>query len=485
VLHAEEKIRVFINYAREDLASARRLHADLLQHGIDPWLDVVNLKPGQVWELETRKAIREANFVIMLISSKSVEKRGFVNAEIRECLDIQNQLPEGRVFILPARLDPCDPSFEQLRKLQCVDLFPYEAGLQKLVRVIFNEQPHRRNLTRVPDGSSAALGREDIAEPTMGGLIAHPVETVKASFRIDVLCFFDDDVLVLGSGHLHEKDTRRLRLNRLVSQIEYRHPPTGMDGRFSDHRQTRRHIELGYNDIAVVDRSTNKSVMKATCDRYAGVNSADWSPDGACVAVGSENYQAIVKTVGELLPKENYSKDHRSADINSVAWQPSMNPLFGSSTDICVCNPEGKLIRKLAQMPKTVECVAVEPQARLMVAVDIAGNILIFNEYGVLIAEREGVPSLAGHAAMSLYPLAGRYAFHASRSLAFSSDSRFLAQCACTGPGGIRVFDLRDGRMLTIDAAETNHLAWHPADPRLLVTAGEDRISFWRLTEAN
>jgi hypothetical protein len=482
VPEAKQNIRVFINYAREDIAWAQRLYVDLVQHGIEPWLDLVKLLPGQSWKREIRKAIREANFVITLISSRSVEKRGFVNAEIRECLDLLNELPEATVFMLPVRLEPCDPSFERLRELHWVDLFPsYEAGLEKLLRVMFNERPHKRNLTRVADASSAALGKGDIPKPTRGGLTAKQVVKAKATFRIDVLCFFDHDVLVLGSGHLDENSTRDIKNHRLVRQIEYRHPPTGMDGRFSDHKQTQRHVELGYHEIVIFDRVTGKSLAEANCDSYSTICSADWSPDGACVAVGSVNFLTIVKLNGDLLPKENYGNERRSADITSVAWQPSINPLFGSSSDVCVSNPEGKLIRKLAQMPASVTCVAIEPRARIMAAVDVAGDVMMFNEYGELIAQREGLPSLAGP------PHVGEYAFHASRSLEFSSDSRFLAQCACTGgtKGGINIFDVRDGRTLFIDAPETNLLAWHPANPGILVSASADQITFWSIAESD
>ena len=43
------------------------------------------------------------------------------------------------------------------------------------------------------------------------------------------------------------------------------------------------------------------------------------------------------------------------------------------------------------------------------------------------------------------------------------------------------VLDLRTGEMGVLDTSEANHLAWHPSDPRVLVTAELDRVTFWRI----
>ena len=54
-------VQVFISYAREDRAMARRLYADLQQAGVAPWLDVENLLPGQRWRIMINQAIRHSN----------------------------------------------------------------------------------------------------------------------------------------------------------------------------------------------------------------------------------------------------------------------------------------------------------------------------------------------------------------------------------------------------------------------------------------
>lgn len=127
--------RIFISYAKEDKDFAEKLYRDLKQAGEWPWLDSVDLIPGQPWEATIRKAISDSAYFIALLSSRSVKKKGTVNKEISHAIDIAKELPEGDVFIIPARIDECDPSFEALKKLHWADLFPsYKNGFDILLR---------------------------------------------------------------------------------------------------------------------------------------------------------------------------------------------------------------------------------------------------------------------------------------------------------------------------------------------------------------
>lgn len=129
--------RVFISYAKEDKSLAEKLYNDLRQAGVSPWLDSVDLAPGQPWEKAIRTAISDSSYFLALLSSRSVRKRGFVQREIRYALNIAEERPENEIFIIPVRLDECEPSFEGLQRLHRADLFPfYESGLEQLLRTI-------------------------------------------------------------------------------------------------------------------------------------------------------------------------------------------------------------------------------------------------------------------------------------------------------------------------------------------------------------
>jgi len=131
-----KKIKIFISYAREDYESARRLYMELLSEDLEPWLDREKLLPGQRWEQVIDSAIRESQYFIVLLSSNALEKRGYIQKEIKKGLDILQEIPDSQVFLIPARLDDCQPTHPQLRELQWVDLFPeWNVGLKRIIAV--------------------------------------------------------------------------------------------------------------------------------------------------------------------------------------------------------------------------------------------------------------------------------------------------------------------------------------------------------------
>jgi len=124
----------FLSYAHEDAASARRLYDALSSHGVKVWFDRVAIRPGERWEHAVSKGIRESRYFLALLSSRAVSKRGFVQREIREALELLAEYPDDGIYVIPLRLDDCVPSHDQLRGLQWVDLFPvWNDGLERLV----------------------------------------------------------------------------------------------------------------------------------------------------------------------------------------------------------------------------------------------------------------------------------------------------------------------------------------------------------------
>jgi hypothetical protein len=128
-------VRPFISYAREDADIARRLFEDISVRGGLPWLDVECLLPGQDWTDAVRVAIREASHFIALISTRSVNKRGYVQKELRQALEIRTEFPPGATFVIPVRIDPTIPVHQDLLRLHWLDLFPsYEHSLPRLMK---------------------------------------------------------------------------------------------------------------------------------------------------------------------------------------------------------------------------------------------------------------------------------------------------------------------------------------------------------------
>lgn len=114
-------LKVFLCYAHSNQNAVQDLYQHLIKNGVDTWLDKERLFPGQDWELEIRKAVRESDIVIICLS-KQFNQAGFRQKEVRLALDTAMEQPEGEIFIIPARLEECD-TLESLRKWHWVDLF--------------------------------------------------------------------------------------------------------------------------------------------------------------------------------------------------------------------------------------------------------------------------------------------------------------------------------------------------------------------------
>lgn len=130
------KLHVFLCHASQDKPAVRELFKRLaFEPWIEPWLDEEALLPGQDWDLEIYKATRDADAIIICLSNISVVKEGYVNKEIRRALDIADEKPDGTIYVIPLRLDDCNPSFERLRQLHWVDYFTPN-GHERLVKAL-------------------------------------------------------------------------------------------------------------------------------------------------------------------------------------------------------------------------------------------------------------------------------------------------------------------------------------------------------------
>ncbi len=131
---SKRPLKVFLCHASADKPTVRDLYNRLLADGVDAWLDAESLVPGQNWQVEIPKAIREADVVIVCLSEKSINKEGYVQKEIKFALDVADEKPEGTIFIIPARLEECN-YLESLKRFHGVDLFE-ERGYGYLMRAL-------------------------------------------------------------------------------------------------------------------------------------------------------------------------------------------------------------------------------------------------------------------------------------------------------------------------------------------------------------
>lgn len=137
VFHLTGKSQVFIAYAKEDRAEARKLYRALKDRGLEPWMDEQKLLPGQNWPRAIERAIEVSDYVLLCFSRRSVVKRGFFQSELRYALDVASHVPLEEIFLLPLRLSECEVPERVARHTQYIDMFPdWEIGIQALVNVM-------------------------------------------------------------------------------------------------------------------------------------------------------------------------------------------------------------------------------------------------------------------------------------------------------------------------------------------------------------
>lgn len=151
-------VKVFLSYSRKDIEAAKRLFDRLkVEAGVEPWFDKANLLPGLKWQPAIRKAIREADYFIALISSRSTSKRGYVQSELKLAMEVLKEFPENEIYLIPVRLDDCEMPLEDLREINYVDLFTdWAEGVASIIRVIKAKIPTKQSTIILAAESSAS-----------------------------------------------------------------------------------------------------------------------------------------------------------------------------------------------------------------------------------------------------------------------------------------------------------------------------------------
>jgi hypothetical protein len=128
--HKARPFRAFLCHSHGDKEPVRSLHDKLSHDGFAPWLDDEDLLPGQDWDAEIRKAVRDCQVVLVCLSRSSITKEGYVQREIKLALDVSEEKPPATIYIIPTRLEDCELP-ERLAKWHAVDLFRSN-GYEKL-----------------------------------------------------------------------------------------------------------------------------------------------------------------------------------------------------------------------------------------------------------------------------------------------------------------------------------------------------------------
>jgi hypothetical protein len=105
-------IKIFISYSRNDIERVREICNAITSHFPEyyckVWIDEAELLAGQYWQQEIDSSLATSDVVLVCLSKKMLASRGYVHREWRLALDVQKEMPENRIYIIPVRLDSCD-----------------------------------------------------------------------------------------------------------------------------------------------------------------------------------------------------------------------------------------------------------------------------------------------------------------------------------------------------------------------------------------
>lgn len=137
--------QLFISYSRRDLPFVERLAADLKQSGFEVWYDVSRLRGGARWRTEIQKAIKNSQFVVVVLSPDSVESE-WVEREFLFSSNLKRK-------IIPLLYRPCELPLNYLN-LNYIDVRGenYQHNFGALLEAIKDDSTNR---SRSPIGTAS------------------------------------------------------------------------------------------------------------------------------------------------------------------------------------------------------------------------------------------------------------------------------------------------------------------------------------------
>ena len=97
---------VFISYAREDLAAARRIADALSAFEFEVWFDQDGLEGGDQWDQKIRRLIKECSLFIPIISAQTEARReAYFRLEWKLAEERTHLMAEGTLFLMPIAID--------------------------------------------------------------------------------------------------------------------------------------------------------------------------------------------------------------------------------------------------------------------------------------------------------------------------------------------------------------------------------------------
>ena len=226
---------VFISYTYADQQFATRLAHDLRNSGIDTWIDVEQVMVGDSLIRTIGGAIKEADYLAVVLSSKSV-RAGWVIREVE--IAMSREIEGKRVRVLPLLIEECElPEF--LRDKVYADFRKsdqYDEQLAKVLRRLHADANRESFLTlieRALDADVRTLDLEDLGHPPLPGKIGELTQLKQLRLKFNNLTELPPEIgeltnlrnLDLGDNDLKALPPEIGRLSNLEYLYVYRNGP--------------------------------------------------------------------------------------------------------------------------------------------------------------------------------------------------------------------------------------------------------------------
>lgn len=124
--------QIFLSYAHQDEAFARRLQADLRAQGVPLWVATSSILPGEKWAAAIDRGLRESGIFAVILTPNALAAK-WVKHEVEVAID---EAVNENMRLLPLYVKPCNlkAKFLLLTPYEYIDFTQnYEVGLQKLL----------------------------------------------------------------------------------------------------------------------------------------------------------------------------------------------------------------------------------------------------------------------------------------------------------------------------------------------------------------
>lgn len=135
---------IFLSYARDDTAAARRIADALRSAGLAVWFDENELRGGDQWDAKIRRQIDTCTLFLPIVSRHTQERaKGYFRLEWKLAVDQTHLLAEGVPFLAPVVIDDTreaeavvPPEFMRVQWTRLPDALPTPQFVEQVRRLL-------------------------------------------------------------------------------------------------------------------------------------------------------------------------------------------------------------------------------------------------------------------------------------------------------------------------------------------------------------